>query len=68
MALGRSPEDKGDNKVMPHTKYRSSMLYTFSGEDFYKFCYISLCKTDKPSGRGHFLSQDHNFNNFFTGP
>ena len=48
--------------VMLHTKYQSSRLCGFR-EDFLRFSYISLCKTDMPRGWDHSWPGGHNLNN-----
>ena len=56
-----------DFKVMLHTKYQTSKLCGFRGEDFLRFSYISLCKSDKPQG-GPFLPEGHYLNKLGRGP
>ena len=54
--------------MMLHTKYQSSRPYGSREEDFLSFSYISLCKTNKPQGRGYFRSVGNDLNNLGRGP
>ena len=47
--------------MMLHTKYQGSMPCGVRQEDFFRFTYISLCKTCDP-GVGPFLPQGHHLN------
>ena len=54
--------------VILHTKYKSSRLCGFRKEDFFRFSYISLCKTYKPLGGAIFWPGGHHLNKLSRGP
>ena len=54
------------HKVILHIKYQGFMPFGFKNEDFFKFPYISLCKTCDPRVRP-FWPQAHDLNKLDRG-